>query len=104
MSIGVNTLASKMQLIIKEFDARKLTKDITDNSSCKYSRSIIKQVHQKEDGHDTQRDNSRTVLVNMSSIGNNRAKQSYTRLAWLMFHKISQMYRDIRDQEREEAT
>ena len=40
----------------------------------------------------------------MSSISNNRARQSDPRLAWLMFHKIAQMYRDIREQESEEAT
>ena len=40
----------------------------------------------------------------MSSIRNNRARQSDPRLACLMFHKIAQMYRDIREQESEEAT
>ena len=30
--------------------------------------------------------------------------QSGPMLAWLMFHKIAQMYRDIREQESEEAT
>ena len=40
----------------------------------------------------------------MSSISNDRVRQSDTRLAWLMFHKIAQMYRDIRQQESEEET
>ena len=40
----------------------------------------------------------------MSSINNNIARQSDPRIAWLMFHKIAQMYRDIREQESEEST
>ena len=42
--------------------------------------------------------------MKVSRISNNRARQSDTRLAWLIFHKIDQMYRDIREQENEEAT
>ena len=57
-----------------------------------------------EDGHDKQRKKIRTGLVKVSSISNNRSKQSDPRLAWLMFHEIAQMYRDIREQESEEAT
>ena len=57
-----------------------------------------------EDGHDNQRKKSRTGLVKVSSISNNISRQSDPRLAWLVFHKIAQMYRDIREQESEEAT
>ena len=51
-----------------------------------------------------QRKNIRTVLVKFPSISNNRARQSDPRLAWLMFHKIAQMYRDIREKESREST
>ena len=97
LPIDVNTLASEMKLFIKSVNARQSTKDITDNSSCKYTRSVIKLVNRKEDGHDTQRKKRRTVLVKVSSISNNRLRQSDTKLAWMMFHKISQIYRDIRE-------
>ena len=40
----------------------------------------------------------------MPSIINNRSRQSDPRLAWAVFHKIAHMYRDIREQESEEAT
>ena len=40
----------------------------------------------------------------MSIISNNRSRQSDPRLAWLMFNNIAYMYRDIRQQESEEAT
>ena len=36
--IVVNTLASKFQLVVKAVNARKSTKDITENLSCKYTR------------------------------------------------------------------
>ena len=48
--------------------------------------------------------NIRKILVKMSSISNNRARQSDPWLAWLTFYKIVQMFRDIRDQESEEST
>ena len=67
-------------------------------------RIIIKQVNNLEDRHDKQRKNSGTGSVKVSSISNNRARQSNPRLAWLVFRKIAQMYRDIREQEIEEAT
>ena len=53
--------------------------------------------------HDTQGKNSRTGLVKVSNISNNRLRHSDARIAWLIFHKISQMYIDIREQESEEA-
>ena len=96
--IDVNTLGDELQLFIKSVNARQSTKDITTNSSSKYTRSVIKRVNRKEDGHNTQRKKLRTGLVKVSSISNNRSRQSYPRLAWLMFHKIAQMYRDIREQ------
>ena len=40
----------------------------------------------------------------MSSISNKIARHSDPRLAWLIFHKIANIYRDIREQEIEEAT
>ena len=39
----------------------------------------------------------------MSSISNNIARQSDTRLSWLIFHKIARIYRYIREQKSEEA-
>ena len=91
-------------MFIKSVNARQSTKDITANSSSKYTRSVIKRVNRKEDGHDNQRNNIRIGLVKVSIIINNRANQSGPVLAWLMFHKIAQMYRDIREQESEEST
>ena len=76
MPINVNTLASELQLVIKAVNVRQSTKDITANSSCKYTRSVIKQVICKEYGHNTQKKKSKTGLVKVSSVSNNRARQS----------------------------
>ena len=91
-------------MVIKAVNARQSTKEITPKASSKYTRSLIKRVKNIEDGHAKQRKKSRTGLVKVSSISNNRVRQSDPRLAWLMFHKIAQMYTYIREQVCEEAT
>ena len=95
MPIDCNTLGAELKLIVKAFNAQQSTKYMTDNSSFKYNRSVIKRFYRKEYGHDTQRKKSRTRLVKVSSISNDRVRQSDPRIAWLMFHNIAQMYRDI---------
>ena len=91
-------------MVIGAVNARQSTKVITPKASSQYARSVIKRVNNIEDGQDNQRKKSRTGLVMVSSISNNRSRQIDPRLAWVMFHKISQMYRDIREKESEEAT
>ena len=51
-----------------------------------------------------QRKKVRTVLVKVSSISNNMFRKSDPSLEWLMIHNISQIYKDIREQESEEST
>ena len=104
MSIGVNKLGSELIFFIKAVNARQSNKEITPKSSSKYTRSVIKGVNGTEDGHDKQNKKSRTGLAKDSIISNKRARQSDPRLAWMMINKIAQMYRDIREQESEEAT
>ena len=83
-------------MVIGVVNARQSTKVITPHASSQYTRSVIKQINKREDGRDNQRKKIRTGLVKVSSISNIRSRQSDPRLAWLMFHKIAQMYRDIR--------
>ena len=100
--IDVNKLGAELKIFIKAVNARQSTKDITDNSLSKYTRSVINQVNCIEDGHDTKRKKSKTGLVKVSRIINNRSRQSDPRLAWMMFHRIAYMYRNIKEQESEE--
>ena len=96
LPIDVNTLGAELQFFIKAVNARQSTKDITPKASSKYTLSVIKRVNNIEESHDKQRKNRRTVLVKVSSISNNILRQVDSRIAWLMFHKIYQMYRYIR--------
>ena len=91
-------------MVIKAVNARQSTKEITTKASSNYTLSVINRVNNIEDGHDKQRNKGRTGLVKVSSISNSRGRKSDPRLAWLMFYKITQMYRYIREQESEEAT
>ena len=58
--IDVNTLGAELKFFMKEVNARQSTKDITVNSSSKYTCSVIKKIKRIEDVHDMQRKNSRT--------------------------------------------
>ena len=63
----------------------------------------MKRVNFSEETHDNQRKKVRKGLIKISSISNDRAKQSDTVIAWIMFHKIYHMYRDITKQEMLQA-
>ena len=76
MTIDVNKLGAELQLFVKAVNARQSTKDITANSSSKYTRSVIKRVNCKEDGRDMQSKKVRTLLVKVSSISNNMFRKS----------------------------
>ena len=45
LPIDVNKLGSEIQFFIKAVNARQSTKDITSNSSSKYTHSVIKRVN-----------------------------------------------------------
>ena len=91
-------------MVIRAVNARQSTKVITPKASSEYTLSVIMRVNNREDGHDNQRKKSRIGLLKVSSISNNISRKSDPRLAWLMFHKIAQMYIDIGEQESEEST
>ena len=91
-------------MVIKAVNTQQSTKEITPKASSNYTRLVIKPVKNIEDFRDKQRKKIRTGLVKVSSISSNIASHSDPRISWLMFHKIAQMYRDIREQESEEGT
>ena len=55
LPIDVCTLGAKLQLVIREVNARQSTKVITAKASSQYTQSVIKRVNNIEDGHDEQR-------------------------------------------------
>ena len=66
--------------------------------SLRYFCGVIKHVNKKDDEHESQK-NSHSGLVKVYSLINNQATQSDTRLACILFHKIAEMYRDLKHQE-----
>ena len=74
LPIDVNTLGSNLQLVIIAVNARQSTKVTTPKESSQYTRSVIKPVNNRGDGHDNQGKNIRTGLVKVSSISKNRSR------------------------------
>ena len=46
----------------------------------------------------------RTGMIKVTGLIHKRAKKSYLRLAWFMFHKIYRMFRDVKNKEERNAT
>ena len=63
----------------------------------------MKRVNFSEEAHDKKSNKSRTGLIKVSNLSNNISKQSDPRLAWIMFHKVAHIYRDITKQETVQA-
>ena len=75
LPIDVNTLGGELQLVIRAVNARQSTKVITPKASSQYTRSVIKRLNNREDGHDNQRKKIRTGLVKVSNISNNISRR-----------------------------
>ena len=60
LPIDVRTLGAELQVVIGALNAQQSTKVITPHASSQYTRSVIKRVNKREDGHDNQRKKSRT--------------------------------------------
>ena len=68
-------------------------------STLAYTRRVIRRVNAVEDERDGQKKRSSTGEIKVRGISHKRAKQSDPRLAWIMFHKIVNMYRAVKTQE-----
>ena len=67
--------------------------------AAKYFHTVMKQVIVSKEAHDNQRKKSRIRLIKFSSLSKNIYNQNNPRLAWIMFHNISHIYRYITKQE-----
>ena len=70
----------------------------------RYFQELIKLITKKEDEHEKQKNKSHTGLVKVSSLRNTQYSQINPRLVWIMFHKISVFYRDLKHQEALQAS
>ena len=67
--------------------------------AAKYFHTVMKQVIVSKEAHDNQRKKSRIRLIKFPSLSKNIYNQINPRLAWIMFHNISHIYRYITKQE-----
>ena len=72
--------------------------NILHKYSMRYLREVIKRVNKNKDEHKYQKIITHTGLVKLLSLRNAGSSQIDTRLAWIMFHNIASMYRDLKNQ------
>ena len=99
MPIDTATIAYELQCVVASVKKRPTCNKTAFKYAEKYCRTVMKQVNVSEDAHDKKKKKSITRFIKVSSLSNNRYKQSGTMLDWIMFHKIVHMYRDIKKQE-----
>ena len=75
------------------------SKEIALKYAAKYFGTVVEQVNVSEEAHDKQRNNTRTVLIKVTRLKNNRATKIDPRLSLFLFHKIAHIYRDTPKQE-----
>ena len=89
----------QLQNIVKAFKSRCGDNDILDKYSMRYSKEIMKRVNKKEGDHEDQKIITHPGLVRVSRLSNTQSSQSDPRIYWIMFHNISAMYRELKNQD-----
>ena len=87
-------IAYELYCVVSSVQEIPIFKEIYLKSAAKSCGTVVKQVNVSEEAHDKQRNNTRTGLIKVSRLRNNRANQRYPRLYWFLFHKIAHIYRD----------
>ena len=64
-----------------------------------YLREVTKWANKKEDKHEEQKIRNCTGLVKVYSLSNTQGSQSDTRIYWITFNKIYDIFRDLKNQE-----
>ena len=75
--------------------------DMQDKSKKQFARRVVRRVNMLEPGMEGQKKKSKTGEIKVAGLSHKRAKQSDPRLAWIMFHKICRMCRDVRTMEQQ---
>ena len=70
--------------------------DMQDKLKKQYARRMVRRVNMLEPGMEGQKKHSKTGEIKVAGLSHKRAKQSNPSLAWIMFHKICRMCRDVR--------
>ena len=95
--------SAELQYVVASVKERTKCRKITHNAASKYCCAVKNRVNVSQEAHDKQGKKSRTGFIKVSSLSNNRDNHSDPRLAWMMFHNINHMYRDIKKQETDQS-
>ena len=95
------TFALKLNSMLTDLYGAKARKE---SSQLAYARSVIRRVNGIEDDRVGQKKRSNLGEIKVRGLSHKRAKQSDPRLAWIMFHKIVRLYRDVIKEESLEAS
>ena len=66
----------------------------------KYAKRVLKRVNELEPAMENQQKRNKTGKMKVAGLSFKRAKQRDPRLAWIMFHNIFKMCRDVIKDER----
>ena len=91
-------LGQRLNKVIISMGARKY--DTKQNSKLKLAKRVLKRVNTVEPEMENQQKRNKTGEMKVAGLSHKWAKQSDPRLAWIMFHKICQMCRDVRKNEQ----
>ena len=95
------TFALKLDSMLTDLYGAKARKE---SSKLAYARNVIRRVNDIEDDRVGQKKRSNLGEIKVRGLSHKRAKQSDPRLAWIMFHKIVRLYRDVIKEESLEAS
>jgi len=73
--------------------------DIKPSSQKVYAKRVLKRVIDKEPDLDPNKKIKTSGEIKIRGLSDKRAKQSDPRLAWMMFHSIVKMYRQVKEKE-----
>ena len=74
LPVETATISAELQYVVASVKSRPTCKKITHNAAAKYYHTVMKQVNVSKEAHDKQRKNTRTVLIKVSILSNNRPK------------------------------
>ena len=94
----------KLQNFVKVVKTWCGDNNILKKYSVRYFRGVTNQVNEMESENEDQKISRCTGLVKVYSLRKIGVSQSHTSLACIMFHKIADIYRELKHQETLQAS
>ena len=97
-------LSDQFQHVIKAVKLWCGDNYINKTLSLNYCRKLINSVNERGYGHEIPTRNFLRGLLKVSILRNSRSMQSCPSISWVMFHKMSEMPRDLKHQDTLQAS